>query len=558
MATTSNEDFLAAKLRELSERYAKTIPDKLASLDQALRACQADPLDLNKIKHLHAQLHTMAGSAGTFGFIVLGKSAAMIERGIVSLIESGQWTADRLLAVALKIDALLAWATVDPQNGPALDFEQDFSSSGFFESGFVSENTGMPEPRLVYLLEAQPPCNAYLVSELENFAYKVQVFSDLSALGEAARQHLPMVLIVDMGCQLDISQLSDLIPPQVLRICLADNGQFETRLAAVLAKASGYFVRPVNMVALAGRIEDMLRNEDKQPYRILIVDDDPCITDFYSAVLRSAGMEVVVLHDPGDIFNVLAEHRPDLLLMDVYMPKCSGPQLAQIVRQDTMYIDMPIVFLSTENNMGKQLDALSFGADDFLTKPMAAQYLVSSISSRVERYRTLRDLILRDSLTRLFNHSTIKEQAMLELERAKRHGKPMSVAMIDLDYFKNVNDNYGHSVGDNVIRSLAQLLQQLLRRLDIIGRYGGEEFAVVFPDTSASEARQALEKIRACFANIKHNSSDGHSSFNVTLSAGIVELHGQSDAKTLFEQADSALYEAKHSGRNRIVLFGDY
>ena len=558
MATTSNEEFLAAKLRELSERYAKTIPDKLASLDQALRECQADPLDLNKIKQLHAQLHTMAGSAGTFGFMVLGKSAALIERAIVSLIESEQWAADRVPAVARKIDALIAWAAVDPQNGPALDLERDFSSSGFFDSVAAPQNTGMPEARLVYLLDAQPPCNAYLVSELENFGYKVQVFSDFPTLGAATRQYLPMVLIVDMGCQLNLSQLSDFIPPQVLRICLADHGQFETRLAAVLAKASGYFVRPVNMVALAGRIEDMLRNEEKQPYRILIVDDDPCITDFYSAVLRSAGMEVVVLHDPGDIFNVLAEHRPDLLLMDVYMPKCSGPQLAQIVRQESMYIDMPIVFLSTENNMDKQLDAVSFGADDFLTKPMPASYLISSISSRVERYRGLRDLILRDSLTRLFNHSTIKEQAMLELERAKRHHKAMSVAMIDLDYFKNVNDNYGHSVGDNVIRSLAQLLQQLLRRLDIIGRYGGEEFAVVFPDTSADEARQALEKVRACFANIKHNSSDSQASFNVTLSAGIAELREQADAKTLFEQADNALYAAKHSGRNRIVLFDDY
>lgn len=562
MSTKSKEQILAEKLEQLSESYGQTIATKLADLSAALADCEADPFDAAKLKRLLGLLHTMAGSAGTFGFDGLGRSAAFLESSLLSLLEHPTWTPDQLLG--LKIDEFITSAKADPKNcaisgGERVKVQPVPRVSRVSRvTGPLSQSTALPEPRLLYLLDAQPPCNAYLVSELENFAYKVQVFSDLQALSEACARNLPVVLIVDLGSHADLASLSNIVPPQVLRICIADNGQFETRLAAVSAKASGYFVRPVNMVALASRIEDLLRRAERPPYRILVVDDDPFITDFYSAVLRNAGMELVVLHDPADIFNALAEHRPDLLLMDVHMPKCSGPQLAQIVRQESMYIDMPIVFLSTENNVSKQLDAVSFGADDFLTKPMPAAYLVSSISSRVERYRSLRDLILRDSLTRLYNYSTIKELALLEWERAKRHAKSLSIAMLDLDYFKNVNDNYGHSVGDNVVRSLAQLLQQLLRRLDIIGRFGGEEFVVIFPDTSANEALQAMEKVRACFANIKHNSSDSQWTFNVTLSAGIVELRAQADAKIMFEQAESALHTAKHSGRNRIVLFDNY
>lgn len=558
MVMTNKEEFLAAKLRELSESFAKTIPAKLAEMTQALQDCQLDPSERNKGKRLHRLLHTMAGSAGTFGFITLGRSAALIENHLLNLLDSNNWNADELPALAAKVEALVAWATLDPKNGPTVSIAGERGYAVAAPSRRTLDPKIPAHARLLYVLDAQPPCNAYLVSELENFGYQVNLFSDLPSLQAAIADSMPVVLIVDMGCQLDIAELSASIPEQVLRICIADNGQFETRLSAVNAHADGYFVRPVNMMALAGRIEDMLRREERMPYRILIVDDDAFITDFYSAVLRSAGMEVVVLHDPANIFDALAEHRPDLLLMDVYMPKCSGPHLAQIVRQERMYIDMPIVFLSTENNLGKQLDAVRSGADDFLTKPIPAAYLISSITSRVERYRGLRDLILRDSLTRLYNHSSITEQATLELERAKRHHKPMALALLDLDYFKNVNDNYGHSVGDNVISSLGQLLLQLLRRVDIVGRFGGEEFAIIFPDTTAQAANQALEKVRACFANIKHHSADSQWSFCVTFSAGIVELQQQIDAKTLFGQALAALETAKHSGRNRICQFDDY
>jgi diguanylate cyclase (GGDEF)-like protein len=140
----------------------------------------------------------------------------------------------------------------------------------------------------------------------------------------------------------------------------------------------------------------------------------------------------------------------------------------------------------------------------------------------------------------------------VEIERAKRHNKPLAFAMIDLDYFKNVNDNYGHLVGDNVIRSLAQLLQKSLRRLDVVGRYGGEEFGVIFPETTGVAAFQVIDKVRQTFAKIKHHSADHRWYFEVTFSAGVVEVDTQHDASTLFDHADKVLYSAKSGGRNRV------
>ena len=158
---------------------------------------------------------------------------------------------------------------------------------------------------------------------------------------------------------------------------------------------------------------------------------------------------------------------------------------------------------------------------------------------------------MRDGLTGLYNHSATKEHLMREISRATRSESPLALAMIDLDFFKKVNDTYGHPVGDQVIRALSRLLQQRLRRGDIIGRYGGEEFVAILPGTTASAAAGVLEQIREVFSKIRHRADERE--FTSSFSAGVTELTPDQDNDALFRVADSALYEAKHKGRNCVV-----
>lgn len=223
-----------------------------------------------------------------------------------------------------------------------------------------------------------------------------------------------------------------------------------------------------------------------------------------------------------------------------------------MIRQDNSYVDVPIVFLSSENDMANQLDAVRAGADDFIMKPVAQEYLVSSLSTRAERYRSLRALIMRDGLTGLYNHTAIKEHLASEILQAKRTQTPLALAMIDLDYFKRVNDQYGHATGDQVLRTLARILRQRLRRSDIVGRYGGEEFAIVFPDTDAATARRVLDQVRTAFAKVSQHAENEE--FFVTFSAGVADLKNTVDPDALFDTADSAMYTSKQAGRNRITL----
>jgi response regulator receiver modulated diguanylate cyclase len=194
----------------------------------------------------------------------------------------------------------------------------------------------------------------------------------------------------------------------------------------------------------------MTQRLHSEPYTVLIVDDSPLMAEVYALALRTAGMHVVPTTDPMQVSNLLAELQPDLILLDMYMPDCNGQELAAVIRQQPEYHSIPIVFLSGETDRAAQLAALARGGDDFLTKPINLDHLVAAVSSRIQRARTMRSLMVRDSLTGLFNHSVTHELLMREIARAQRLSQPLSVILIDIDHFKQVNDQYGHQVGDRV------------------------------------------------------------------------------------------------------------
>jgi diguanylate cyclase (GGDEF)-like protein len=413
------------------------------------------------------------------------------------------------------------------------------------------------DARLVYLVDDDALAQQHIASQLESFGYEVVVMTGLDGLAGAIVARAPSAIIIDMGFlqrgqygAADIVRMQQLPMQSIPVIFTSNSAGFVSRLAAIRAGARGYFVKPVDVVALIDRLDVVTTREQKQPCRILIVDDDASVSECHASILRGARMEVRLLHEPSGILQALAEFRPELVVMDVHMPGCNGVELTKMMRQDSLLLDIPIVFLSTESNLDRQLEAIQAGADDFLTKPISSEHLISSLTSRIERYRLLRDLIVRDGLTGLYKHATLKEHLAREFARAKRSHTPLALAMIDLDFFKNVNDHYGHPAGDQVLRTLSRLLQQRLRRVDIIGRYGGEEFSVIFPDTEVKVAVAVLERVREAFAKIRHHTDTGV--FTVTFSAGVVGLDQQPDPQALLGAADAQLYEAKGKGRNRV------
>jgi diguanylate cyclase (GGDEF)-like protein len=241
------------------------------------------------------------------------------------------------------------------------------------------------------------------------------------------------------------------------------------------------------------------------------------------------------------------------VLMDVMLPGIRGYDLARYLRQDERYATLPILFLTSDGQTDVRMEAARAGGDDHLTKPIDPPLLLTVVETRLGRSRFLKSLLGRDGLTRLLNQGTFLERAgaVVALRRRER-GRTAAWVMIDVDHFKGINDRYGHPTGDRVLSALASLLRGRLRQSDTVGRYGGEEFAVLLDDITEENALCLMEKLRAEFAAQAHKAADG-TAFHATFSAGVALLDpGAMDLNAWRQAADTALCAAKAAGRNQV------
>ena len=277
------------------------------------------------------------------------------------------------------------------------------------------------------------------------------------------------------------------------------------------------------------------------------------LAGYYAETLTAAGMDAKAITEPALLLDVMAQLQPEIVLMDLHMPGCSGIEAMRVLRQDPQFTSLPVLFVSSETSVVQQQSAMQCGAEDFLQKPISDANLIMAVTVRAERFRSLTTLIRQDSLTGLLNHVSFKLRLEVEVDRCRRSHETMSLAMIDIDHFKKVNDTYGHPQGDRVIKGLAQLLQKRLRKSDIIGRYGGEEFVVAMPNTPPPLATMILNELLERFGSLLFETTQGE--FACTFSGGVAAIPPLESTASLTRAADIALYNAKHSGRNRIETY---
>lgn len=540
---------LQAKLKALSDAYAAQLPEKLEQIEQAWKHLPTDEWDREGFETLHRKVHSLTGSGKTFGFAELSVAARNLEVCLKlhmqakSALSAAQ--RDQIQDLLAKLHQTMGQQSSGRENSenPVRTVRPNYDAAGCHRVFIVEDDVAQAEE---------------LQIQLSYFNYQVSVFSNLADFRAAMRQNPEVVVLMDINFP-DDPQGGVRVMQEIQRgrekptpvIFISAQDEFLTRLEGVRAGGIAYFVKPLHAGNLIDTLDELTSNIPRAAYRVLIVDDSVSLANLYKEVLEQAGMEIKVVNDPLEVMSVLPAFSPDLILVDMYMPGCDGMELAKVIRQMPVYVSIPIVFLSAEKDFDKQLLAMNLGGDDFLSKPIQPEHLVSSVSSRIRRSLRLRSLMVRDGLTSLFNHSAITDQLDREVARAKRQAIPLSFAMVDIDFFRRINDTYGHSTGDRVIKSLSRLLKQRLRQTDLVGRYGGEEFALVLVDTDADSAFKVLDKIREDFAKLHHH-ADG-AEFSVTFSCGVAEVAQFGDATQLSAAADKALYRAKHAGRNQVA-----
>ena len=437
---------------------------------------------------------------------------------------------------------------------------QRLSRTGLRQGDLVANISLPPLRKPVYILLQDLERADRLARQLEFFELSARAFRSPEEFRQAMAERHPAAIVMDvdfgaagLGLALAAEAQAGLEQKLPLLFFSLHEADTPTRLAAVRAGGQGFLTGTLEASSLLEKIEVLTCVAQYEPYKVLIIDDSRAQALHAERLLNGAGIVTRTLINPIQAMAELAEFQPDLIILDMYMPSCTVAELAKVIRHNDRYVSVPIIYLSAEDDMDKQLDAMSEGGDDFLTKPIQPRHLITTVRNRAARARHLKARMVRDSLTGLYNHTHILQLLEDCTFRARRENRPLSFAMLDLDHFKHVNDGYGHPMGDRVIKSLALFLKQRLRKTDFIGRYGGEEFAIVMPDTDQEAAYKVLNQIRQRFAEIHYPAQP--TDLSCSFSAGVVQMQGEADSLLMASQADEALYRAKNNGRNQVQRF---
>jgi diguanylate cyclase (GGDEF)-like protein len=302
-----------------------------------------------------------------------------------------------------------------------------------------------------------------------------------------------------------------------------------------------------------------LANMKKQQC-ILIVDDTKINRDFLAGVLQAQYKVIVAKRGEQALKAAQKEqNQPDLILLDIIMPGMNGYEVCQRLKENPLTQNLPVIFVTSMDDIDDETKGFALGAVDYISKPVSPPILLARVKNHLRMKRKsdlLEQLASLDGLTEIPNRRSFDENLRREWNRARRSASTLSLVMMDVDYFKQYNDNYGHGAGDECLKQLANALTGAINRpSDFIARYGGEEFCAILPETDREGARKIAESFRLAVADLAMAHDYSEVSQQVTISVGtatttVSEAHA---ADALLKLADDQLYSAKMQGRNRTV-----
>jgi two-component system cell cycle response regulator len=421
-------------------------------------------------------------------------------------------------------------------------------------------------------------------------------YSGVEALALCERAECDIVLLDVMMPDMDGFEVcrrlkSNPVTHHIPVVMVTALDQPSDRVRGLEAGADDFLTKPVTDVALVSRVRSLSRlkmvtdelrmralttkeigmqspereavAETGRHGRVLIVDDRPSSYERLVTTLTTEH-DVDVETDPSEALFHAAEGNYDLLIVSLGLQNFDGLRLCSQVRSLERTRNTPILAVAEPDNNARLVRGLEIGVNDYLIRPIDKNEMLARVRTQIKKKRyteRLRDnvqasieMAITDALTGLFNRRYMETHLSALVEQAAARGKPIAVLVIDIDFFKSVNDGHGHDAGDDVLREFALRIRKSIRNIDLACRYGGEEFVIVMPETDMGVATMVAERLRRRIAAESFAIQQGARSLDVTISIGIAALGGPGDnAAGMLKRADQALYRAKRDGRNRVV-----
>lgn len=532
---------LKAELAALHAQFTQKLPARLAELEAAVARAEIDQEHIVDARRL---AHQLRGSAGSYGYPALGEAAGYVEDLLAeaqadpSAIRRQTWE---------EVDRALNDTRLCLERVPQLTDPDGLAPGVAMQKALLVVDD---DPDFLHFVRMAGRKLLLNVVTAQSASEAMQRARATPLLGAILDVYLFDQTSFSLAREIRDTPANGEIP---IAFASADRG-IDTRVAAVAAGGTRFFEKPISEESFAALTQQLAMVSDAANGKVLIVDDDPDVVEHYSFHLRGAGIAVDTLDSADTITEKLEEVCPDVLLLDINLPRISGLDVCRALRMSERFELLPILIVTAQTDDRTRLSAFRAGASDVVAKPVIAEELLARVGVQLARERLQRDRADKDALSGLLSRRALVEAFQRALAGATRDGNPLSMVLLDLDTFKKVNDDYGHLAGDQVISRLGDLLRRRFRVEDIRGRWGGEEFMLVFPGEGAEFAEPAAKLLLAEFSDLRFTSDDGQP-FSATFTAGVATYpEDGASISTLVRRADERLYRGKRRGRNQIVV----
>jgi len=509
---------LGRRIAMIHEQARNSFAHSVATLEGAVGALARGTLPESQRRAAEDAAHRLAGSAGTFGFPDAGLLAGQLEESFAT----------------------------GPDPAAARDFALRVAELRriLLDESAAAKASQHQHHTPVVAVHAGP--------QVEAAVHEAARARGLAVTGDPLDADVAIVDLAQHDAENTVRSYAYRVPP-VPVLALGDTASLADRLLATGAGASLVLPRDQSGPELIDTAESLAERRRRDRFRILAVDDDPAILAAVSVLLADDEYDVTTLDDARGFWDALERTMPDVVMLDLSMPYANGAELCRVLRADPRWSALPVLFLTARTDTSAAEEAFAAGADDYVSKPLGKTELQARIRNRLDRVRLFRELADTDPLTGLANRRRLEDEFVRLRNLAQRHRQPLSVALLDLDHFKRVNDEHGHGAGDVVLRRLARHLTSEFRGEDVVARWGGEEVAVLAFGLSRADA---VRRVRSALDNFRSTPIDilDDTTLHITFSAGVAELGSDgSDLGSLVRSADAALYRAKRAGRARVA-----